>query len=71
MNVVVFLEGGVVQQVITDSENVQVVIVDRNTENLPKEDIQTILGEEAYVYNAISEADRNPTLVAEVLKDRK
>ncbi|MEZ2717201.1 hypothetical protein [Niallia circulans] len=29
MNVVVFLEGGVVQQVITDSENVQVVIVDR------------------------------------------
>lgn len=36
MNVVVFLEGGVVQQVITDSENVQVVIVDRDTEDLSK-----------------------------------
>ncbi|MFS8304181.1 hypothetical protein [Bacillus altitudinis] len=48
--VVVFLEGGIVQE-IKSTEGMEVLIVDRDTDGADACDIYNIKGDDAYVYS--------------------
>ncbi len=68
MNVIVFVEGGVIQQVLSDQKG-KVIIVDRDTEDCDFETLKTILGDEAYVYQGLTETGVDPELIQKVLKE--
>lgn len=69
-NVVVVLnEGGNIEEVLTDKETMQVVIVDQNIEGLDDDQIVKVEGEEAYIYEGIKEAKVVPDRVNKIFED--
>jgi hypothetical protein len=68
VRVVVFIDGGRVDQVISDCP-VEVVIVDNDIDGLDDEDIVEVLGESSYVYGGIESAEVSPSDVLEVFED--
>lgn len=50
MKIVVFIENGIVQEVISDHES-EIRIIDCDIEGLEESEIQNIEGREVYVYN--------------------
>ena len=50
MKAVVFIEGGVVQEVLSD-EGMEILIVDRDTEGVETNELYKITGDDAYVYS--------------------
>jgi len=68
MNIVIFMEGGVIQDIIADAE-ARVIVVDRDVEGLDEKDIKTVLGNEAYVYSGLRKVNIDPKTVQMVLID--
>ncbi|MCY7865988.1 hypothetical protein P8918_12815 [Bacillus spizizenii] len=68
MTVIIFSEGGIIQEVLSDEET-KVIVVDRDIEDLSENDITTVLGSGAYVFNGISKADVQPDTVSQVIKE--
>jgi soluble P-type ATPase len=54
INLVLLMEGGIVQQIITDQEleglNLKVLIADFDTEGMEEKELSLVDGDEAYVY---------------------
>jgi hypothetical protein len=69
MKVVVVVQGGIVQEVITDEELVDVVIVDRDTDGLSEDEVKVVDGKESYVYGGLQRAETNPEKVEEIFKE--
>lgn len=71
MNIVVVIDGGIIQEVLGDFENVKtnVVIVDRDVQDTNEEEIRTIEGEESYVYAGITEVNQVPQRVNKVFDE--
>lgn len=67
-NVVVFMEGGIIQDIKSD-QLANVVVVDWDTEDVPKEELTTIFNEQAYVYQGIQKASIEPKTVHQVFKE--
>lgn len=51
MRAIIFIEGGVVQEVMSD-EGMEILIVDRDTEGVELDELYKIAGQDAYVYSA-------------------
>ncbi|PTY93051.1 hypothetical protein B5V90_02910 [Heyndrickxia sporothermodurans] len=50
MRAIVFIEGGAVQEVMSD-EGMEILIVDRDTEGVDLSELRKIAGDDAYVYS--------------------
>lgn len=68
VRVVVFIDGGRVEQVISNCP-VDVVIADNDIEGLDDEDIVEVLDQPSYVYVGIESADVSPGDVQQVFED--
>lgn len=55
MQIVIILEGGIVQEVVTDIQ-ADVVVVDRDTEGCDPEELRSVEGQESYIYCGLTEA---------------
>jgi hypothetical protein len=66
--VVILIEEGVIQEVISDTE-AKVIIVDRDVEGCDKEDIKTVMGDDAYVYTGTTETRVDVEMVNQVVKE--
>jgi hypothetical protein len=65
--VVITIEGGVIQGIISD-EPVKVVIIDKDTESCEPSDLFNVAGDDVFVYKGITKSDVNIGIVAGVLK---
>ena len=68
VRVVVFVDGGRVDQVLADWP-VEVVVVDCDLEGLDDDEIRKVMGEEMYVYKCIEGAVVDTDVVRQVFKD--
>jgi soluble P-type ATPase len=70
INLVLLMEGGIVQQIITDQEleglNLKVLIADFDTEGMEEEELSLVDGDEAYVYK--EDIFENKEFTKDVLK---
>lgn len=69
MKAVIIIENRVVQEVLTDNEKMEVVVVDRDTEGLDCEIIQEIENDEVYIYEEIQESEQNENRVNRIFKE--
>lgn len=67
MRVVVFLEGGIVQEIMS-TEGMEVLIVDRDTEGADACDIYKIKDDDAYVYST-RKSNENKTDINEIFAE--
>lgn len=57
-NVIIFIDGGVVQNVISDQEDVRTIVIDRDTEDAEINDLDNVLGSDAFLIdNGVCEVD--------------
>ncbi|MCL9628351.1 hypothetical protein [Bacillus subtilis] len=70
MRVVIFMDEGNIQRVVSD-EKLDVTIIDQDVEYCDLDGLKEILGKEAYVYTGITESDVDPDLVSRVEEDKK
>jgi len=68
VKLVVFIDGGLVSQVLS-SEPIEVVIVDNDLEDLADDEISIVLGEEAYIYTCIKTSEVNTEVIQHVFRD--
>jgi hypothetical protein len=68
IKMVVFIDGGLVEQVISNWP-VEMVVVDYDIECLDEDEIIKVMGEEMYVYRSIEGAEVNTDMVRQVFKD--
>jgi hypothetical protein len=68
IRVVVFVDGGRVDQVLSDF-TVEMVIVDNDIEGLDDEEVVTVLGEASYVYAGLDVAEVDTDVVHQIFKD--
>lgn len=62
MKAVIFIEGGVIQDIITDRE-IEIRIIDMDVDDLDETKIQVIEGQDSYVYDSnCSRVDKNRLL---------
>ena len=47
MRLVITLEGGIVQSIISDENGVEIVVVDYDTDDVPEDELVTIEGDQA------------------------
>jgi hypothetical protein len=70
INLVLLMEGGIVQQIITDQEleglNLKVLIADFDTEGMEEKELSLVDGDEAYVYE--EDIFENKEFTKDVLK---
>ncbi|MCC2248941.1 hypothetical protein JUJ52_03080 [Virgibacillus sp. AGTR] len=69
MKIAVIVEGGVVQNVLSNQENVDIVIVDYDTEGADEEETTTVLENEAYVYGGITKPEVNKKEIDQICQD--
>ncbi len=65
--VVITMEGGVIQHIMADTEDVQVMVVDFDAEYEDDERIKEFEGHPVYVMDFVDEV--NPTRVDEIAKE--
>jgi hypothetical protein len=68
IKMVVFIDGGRVDQVLSNCP-VEMVIVDYDLEGLDDDEIRKVLGEEMYVYTGFEAAEVDIDVVRQVFKD--
>jgi hypothetical protein len=68
MRIVIFLEGGKVQSVVTDQE-AEVLVVDNDIDGVTEDDIKQVNGEDAYCYHSPAESIDNSLLVAQCYQE--
>lgn len=68
MNIVITIEEGTVQSVLTDEE-ARVIVIDRDTDGIDDEELSLIQGEQAYLYAGITSAQKDVELVAAIIKE--
>jgi hypothetical protein len=65
---VVFVEGGLVTQVLSN-EPIEVVVVDNDSEGLADDELSIVMGKEAFVDTSIKTAEVNADVVQHVFRD--
>ena len=65
---VVFVEGGLVTQVLSN-ESIEVVVVDNDSEGLADDELSIVMGKEAFVDTSIKTAEVNADVVQQVFRD--
>ncbi len=65
---VVFVEGGLVTQVLSN-ESIEVVVVDNDSEGLDDDEVSIVMGEETFVDTSIKFAEVNADVVQQVFRD--
>lgn len=68
--ILITVEGGIVQSVYSDTTEVELLILDYDTDGALEDDIKRLNGEEVYAYNA-GEAEFDPTYVVEAYTEIK
>lgn len=68
LKIVLVVDSGAVYEVITD-QPAEVVVVDRDTDVLDLEDLQMVEGESAYIYEALTESDVDPSRIKKIYKE--
>lgn len=68
LKIVLVVDSGTVCEVITD-QPAEVVVVDRDTDVLDLEDLQMVEGESAYIYEALTESDVDPSRIKKIYKE--
>lgn len=53
MKAVIVVEGGIVQEVISDEKSVDIVVVDHDTEDMDESEVKHVEGWRSYVYNGL------------------
>ncbi|CDQ41915.1 hypothetical protein [Virgibacillus salexigens] len=66
-NLIIFMEGGVIQDIKSDKYT-NVVVVDADIDDIPTEELTSIDNEESYVYRPLSTDDINPEFVNQILR---
>jgi hypothetical protein len=65
---VVFVEGGLVTQVLSN-EPIEVVIVDNDLEGLDDDEISIVMWKESYIYPCLKDSEVNTDVVQQVFRD--
>lgn len=68
MTIVIILEGGAVQEVISDQET-RVVVVDRDNDHVEDHELTTVLGHESVVYKGLTSSTVNTELIKQVIEE--
>lgn len=68
MKVVVFIEGGVIQDVISNNE-LEVRIIDGDLDGCEERDVQRIEGEDVYVYSSHRTAKVDKSKVEKIFRE--
>jgi|HigsolmetaAR206D_1030411.scaffolds.fasta_scaffold00003_30 hypothetical protein len=68
MKQVIFIEGGIIQEIISEIKN-EIVVIDRDVEGLDKTDIRIIEGDESYIYRGLTESKVDPERVKRIYEE--
>lgn len=68
MRIAIIMDGGIVQEVITD-ESTEVIVVDRDKEGVDLEELKTVEGEDSYIYNGLTIGDVNQPRLDTIFKE--
>ena len=67
-NLVIVMEGGLISHFVADTE-MEIIVIDYDTEELDDSDLTNISGDKAYVYtHSIASEDTGPELIADIKK---
>jgi len=66
---VILVDKGVIQQVISDDVEAELIIVDRDCDDTDPGETQQVLGAPAYIYSELLDVSVNPELVAQIAAD--
>lgn len=69
MKIAIVVEGGIVQEVITDEEIMDVVVIDRDTDGLDESEIKKVDGWKTYVYNGLRRTKHEPERLEKIYQE--
>jgi len=66
---VIIVDKGVIQQVISDDVEIELIIVDRDCDDTDPGETQQVLGAPAYIYYELLDVSVNAELAAQIAAD--
>jgi hypothetical protein len=68
MTIVIILEGGAVQEVISDQET-KVIVIDRDNDHVEDHELTTVLGHQSVVYKGITSSTVDIQVIKQVIEE--
>lgn len=68
MKIAIIVEGGVVQEVISN-ENIKIRVIDRDTDGVEPEDLIAVENNDAYIYNGVRSSNLQPERTEKIFSE--